>query len=190
MFFSKFKPLSGVPAGTELFTSGVAFFSATLAAFFSIAGLGAGVSGALNGCAAEVDVAAGGVCDNVGEPWRGVGIEAEEIGVAFASAADEEKVRRVVGRRVREAHRQVRQIIAGCMGAGGVVCRVAAAIGTSGNAPSRFSAFRRGRAKRMIGQNMHRSSLIKMVEDSNSNSFKSILTGSRVDESRRFVVTG
>lgn len=111
MFFSKFKPLSGVPAGTELFTSGVAFFSTALAAAFAIAGLGFGVSGALKGCAADVDVAAGGACDDVGEPWRGVGVEAEEMGVAFAKAAVEESERRVEGTRVREARRQDRQII-------------------------------------------------------------------------------
>lgn len=111
MFFSKFSPLSGVPAGTELFTSGVTFFSAALAAFFSIAGVGFGVSGALKGCAAEVDVAAGGACDDVDVPWRGVGVEAEEMGVAFARAAEDVIERRVEGTRVRDALRQVRQII-------------------------------------------------------------------------------
>ena len=111
LFFSKFKPFSGVPAGTLLFTNGVGFFSATLAAFFSIAGVGFGVRGALKGCAAEVDVAAGGVCDDVGEPWRGVGWAAEETGVAFARAGEVEMKRRDAGAREREARKQVRQII-------------------------------------------------------------------------------
>lgn len=102
-----------MPAATELFTSGVAFFSATLAAFFSMLGLGAGVSGALNGCAALVDVAAGGACDDVALPWRGVGVAAEEMGVAFASAGEEERKRRVGALGRREARRQVRQIIVG-----------------------------------------------------------------------------
>ena len=111
MFFSKFSPFSGVPAGTELLTSGVGFFSAALAAFFSIAGLGFGVSGALNGCAADVDVAAGGACEDVGEPWRGVGCEADEMGVALARAGEEEMKRRVGALGMRAARRQVRQII-------------------------------------------------------------------------------
>lgn len=113
MFFSKFRPLSGVPAGTLLFTVGVAFFSATLAAFFSIAGLGFGVRGALNGCAAEDDVAAGGVCEDVGEPDRGVGVEAEETGVALWRAGELERKRRDEGASERDARRQLRQIIVG-----------------------------------------------------------------------------
>ena len=111
MFFSKLRPLSGVPAGTELLTSGVGFLSATLAAFFSMLALGVGVSGALKGCAADVDVAAGGACDDVALPWRGVGVEADEMGVALASAGEEERKRRVGALAKREARKQVRQII-------------------------------------------------------------------------------
>lgn len=76
--FSKFRPFSGVPAGTLLLTSGAAFFSATFAAVFSSAGLGAGVRGALKGCAAEVEVAA-----EEAPGWCGVGCAAEEMGVAL-----------------------------------------------------------------------------------------------------------
>jgi len=47
--FKKFKPLRGVPAGTELRTSGVAFFSAAAAASFFRAGGGAGVVFSLKG---------------------------------------------------------------------------------------------------------------------------------------------
>jgi hypothetical protein len=110
LFFSKFSPFSGVPAGTLLLTSGAAFFSATLAALFSSAGLGAGVSGALKGCAAEVEVAAG---ESLG--WRGVGCAAEEMGVAAALKAGRvvERKRRVG--RAREARWQVRQIIVWCV---------------------------------------------------------------------------
>lgn len=111
LFFSKFRPLSGVPATTLLLTSGVAFFPAALAAFFSIAGLGSGVSGALKGCAAEVEVAAGGVWDDIGEPWRGVGCEAEEMGVALFHAGELERKRRVDALGMRAVRRQVRQII-------------------------------------------------------------------------------
>lgn len=112
MFFSKFKPLSGVPAGTELFTSGVGFLSAAFAAAFSMLGLGAGVSGALKGWAAEEDVAAGGAGEDVALPWRGVGVDADEMGVALESAGEEEERKRRVGVLARrEARRQVRQII-------------------------------------------------------------------------------
>lgn len=113
MFFSKFRPLSGVPAGTLLLTSGVGFFSAAFAAFFSIAGSGFGVRGALKGCAAKVEVAAGGVCDDVGLPWRGVGVEAEETGVALATEGELDMKRRDEGAKEREARKQVRQIIVG-----------------------------------------------------------------------------
>lgn len=113
MFFSKFRPLSGVPAGTLLLTSGVGFFSATFAAFFSITGPGLGVRGALKGCAAEVEVAAGGVCDDVGLPWRGVGVEEEEMGDALATEGELDMRRRDEGAKEREARRQARQIIVG-----------------------------------------------------------------------------
>jgi hypothetical protein len=107
--FSKFRPFSGVPAGTLLLTSGAAFFSATLAAVFSRAGLGVGVRGALKGCAAEVEVAAG---ESLG--WRGVDCAAAEMGVALREGRVVERKRRVG--RAREARRQVRQIIACVVG--------------------------------------------------------------------------
>lgn len=107
--FSKFRPFSGVPAGTLLLTSGAAFFSATLAAVFSRAGLGVGVRGALKGCAAEVEVAAG---ESLG--WRGVDCAAAEMGVALREGRVVERKRRVG--RAREARRQVRQIIACIVG--------------------------------------------------------------------------
>lgn len=57
-----------------------------MGAFFSAAGLpsffAAGVMGSLKGCAAEVDVAAGGVCDEEAEPCLGAGAELAETGVA------------------------------------------------------------------------------------------------------------
>jgi hypothetical protein len=83
LFFSKFKPLSGVPAGILLLTRGVTFFFAASLAWALRSPEGAGVSGALKGCAAEVDVAAGGACEDVDAFWRGTGCEAEEMGVAF-----------------------------------------------------------------------------------------------------------
>ena len=39
--------------------------------------------GAENGCAADVEVAAGGVCEEDGEPCRGAGEEDTEMGVAL-----------------------------------------------------------------------------------------------------------
>ena len=107
--FSKFRPFSGVPAGTLLLTSGVAFFSTALAAAFSIEGVGEGVRGALKGCAAEDEVAAGGAF--------GVGCEAEEMGVALREGRVVERRRRV-GKKC-EARWQVRQImvwVCGCVG--------------------------------------------------------------------------
>lgn len=65
----KFRPLSGVPAETELFTVGAAFCA--LGACSSAAD-GEGVKGVENGCAAPVDVAAEGVCEELfGLPCRG-----------------------------------------------------------------------------------------------------------------------
>ena len=48
----------------------------------------------------------------MGEPWRGVGWAADEMGVAFWRAGEVEMKRRDAGAREREARRQVRQIIA------------------------------------------------------------------------------
>lgn len=65
----KFKPFSGVPAVTELFTVGAAFSALGL---WSSAADGDGVKGVENGCAAPVDVAADGVCEELfGLPCRG-----------------------------------------------------------------------------------------------------------------------
>jgi len=110
--FKKLRPLSGVPAGTELRTKG-AFFSAGFPSFFA-----AGVIGSLKGCAAEVDVAAGGVWDDEAEPCRGAGVELAETGVAlrmgFVVKAREAAMDVEGGIRTREAaRRQVRQIIVG-----------------------------------------------------------------------------
>jgi hypothetical protein len=78
-------PFSGVPAGTELRTSGEAFFSAAAAASFFNAGGAEGVVFSLKGCAAEVEVAAGGLCEESEVPCRGavwVAVLAE-MGVAL-----------------------------------------------------------------------------------------------------------
>lgn len=122
--FSKFRPFSGVPAGTLLLTSGVAFFSTALAAAFSIEGVGEGVRGALKGCAAEDEVAAGGAF--------GVGCEAEEMGVALREGRVVERRRRV-GKKC-EARWQVRQIMVCCGGCGWVREVFNVADGTFGDA--------------------------------------------------------
>ena len=102
-------------------------------------GLGLGVKGALNGCAALVDVAAGGACDDVALPWRGVGVAADEMGVAFVSAGEEERKRRVGAPGRREARRQVRQIIVGVWmaqwGEIETVLRVSELLGSAGVRP-------------------------------------------------------
>lgn len=109
LFFRKFKPLSGVPAATELRTRGAFFSAAGLPSFFA-----AGVADSLKGCAADVDVAAGGACD------EGVGAGAE-TGAALRRAGAVVKARDVDidvegSIRVRDAaRRQVRQIIVGGM---------------------------------------------------------------------------
>jgi len=53
-----------------LFTSGVAFFFAASVATALRSGLAAGVKGSLKGCAADVDVAVGGVCVDEASPCR------------------------------------------------------------------------------------------------------------------------
>lgn len=84
----KLRPLRGVPAGTELRTSGDGFFSAAAAAaaasFFNAAG-GEGVIFSLKDCAAEVEVAAGGLEGEPGAPFRAAVCVAvvAEMGVAF-----------------------------------------------------------------------------------------------------------
>lgn len=64
-----------------------------------------GVNGALNGCAADVDVAGGGVCEEVV-----VVVGVVETGVTFERRVVEEMKRRD-GVDIRAARRQLRQII-------------------------------------------------------------------------------
>jgi hypothetical protein len=83
------------------------------------------VSGSLNGCAADVEVAVGGVCEDEESPWRAADCVAvvAEMGVADAARRGVVVVRKRVGcRRVevevgiwaREAdRRQLRHIILG-----------------------------------------------------------------------------
>lgn len=89
-----------MPAATLLLTKGVGFFFSGATAL--------GVSGALKGCAAEVDVAAGGL---VGEDaGRGGADCAAEMGAALKR--DEVLKKRLFGMRAFEAaRRQLRQII-------------------------------------------------------------------------------
>lgn len=49
--------------------------------------------GSLKGCAADVDVAAGGVCDEETEPCRGAAAELAETGVALRRVGAEAKAR-------------------------------------------------------------------------------------------------
>lgn len=74
-----------MPAGMLLFTSGVTFFFAASVAWPFKLPDAAGMRGSLNGCAADFDVAAGGVCDDVESPWRGAVCVATfgETGVAL-----------------------------------------------------------------------------------------------------------
>jgi hypothetical protein len=122
--FRKFKPFSGVPAVILLFTSGMTFFFAASAACALRLGLARGVKGSLKGCAADVDVAVGGVWEEVESPCRPaacVAVDAE-IGVAFRSG--DEVLRKRWGRiwvldgtREREAaRRHERHIILGVRG--------------------------------------------------------------------------
>jgi hypothetical protein len=112
---TKFSPLSGVPAATLLLTSGAAFFCAAAAAAFAIAGSGDGVSGALKGCAADVEVAAGAA--SAGRAFVCVAVAAE-MGVALLRGAVVERKRgvRTRGSEGRAARRQVRQIMAKAWG--------------------------------------------------------------------------
>jgi hypothetical protein len=127
----------------------VAFFStAAAASFFSDEGA-AGVVSSLNGCAADVEVAVGGACEEPGAPCRGLLCVAvlAEMGVALR------RVEAVVkGREARDerssgieargaARRQRRQIIlkvwTGSMG--GMEWRVATYTKSSREAGKRFS---------------------------------------------------
>jgi hypothetical protein len=85
LFLRKFRPFSGTPAGIEERTSGCALAGAS---FFAD-----GVSGSEKGCAADVDVAAGGVCEESGEPCRGAVCVAVlgEMGVALRWEGDVER---------------------------------------------------------------------------------------------------
>jgi hypothetical protein len=96
--------LSVVPAATELFTVGAAF-SALLGAWRDAAE-GEVLKGVEKGCAAPVDVAAGGVCEELsGLPVRGEAVE--RMGVVVVRAR---RKGRVVGRWIA-VRRQRLQII-------------------------------------------------------------------------------
>ena len=104
-----------------LFTSGVAFFFAASVAWPFWPADGAGVRGSLKGCAADVDVAAGGVWEDVESPCRGAVCVAvlAEMGVALLKR--DEVVRKRWGcdvgiRAFETVRRQLRQIISGCVG--------------------------------------------------------------------------
>jgi hypothetical protein len=106
--FTKFKPLSVVPAATELLTVGAAF-SALLGAWREEAE-GEALKGVEKGCAAPVDVAAGGVCEEeVGLPVRGEAVERREGVVVMAR-----RKRRVVGRWMAVRRQRVQIIVCGC----------------------------------------------------------------------------
>jgi hypothetical protein len=127
LFFSKFKPLSGMPAGMLLFTNGATFFFAASVAWPFRLPEAAGVRGSLNGCAADVDVAAGGVCDDVESPCRGAVCVATfgDMGVALLRRDEVVRKRRGcdIGTRAFEAaRRQLRQIILGDVGGQFVIC--------------------------------------------------------------------
>jgi hypothetical protein len=68
-----------------LFTKGVTFFFAASLAWLLRLPDAAGVRGSLKGCAADVDVAAGGLCEDVESPCRGAVCVATfaDMGVAF-----------------------------------------------------------------------------------------------------------
>ena len=119
--------MSGCPAGILLFTSGAAFFLAASAAVAFRSGLAAGVKGSLKGCAADVEVAVGGVCEDVESPWRPADWVAvlAEIGVALRRGVVVVRKREACCGRgngvvwAREAaRRQVRHIILGVCGRG------------------------------------------------------------------------
>lgn len=93
--FKKLRPLSGWPAGTLLLTKGTAFFFAASAAVAFASGLAAGVNGSLKGCAADVDVAAGGECaDELVAKKRVVGWGRREAGGAAIWRAERDAARR------------------------------------------------------------------------------------------------
>lgn len=82
--FKKLRPLSGWPAGMLLLTRGATFFFAASAAAAFTSGLAAGVNGSLKGCAADVDVAVGGVCEDEESPWRAADCVAVELEMGVA----------------------------------------------------------------------------------------------------------
>lgn len=82
MPLTKFKPFNGVPAATELFTVGAAF--SALGACSSEAE-GDALAGVEKGCAAPVDVAAEGVCEELfGLPCRGEAVDLRKGVVVMA----------------------------------------------------------------------------------------------------------
>jgi hypothetical protein len=105
--FTKFKPLSVVPAATELFTVGAAF-SALLGAWREAAE-GDALKGVEKGCAAPVDEAAGGVCEELsGLPVRGEAVE-RWVGVVVMAR----RKGRVVGRWIAVRRQRVQIIVCG-----------------------------------------------------------------------------
>lgn len=94
-----------------LLTRGTTFFFAASVAWPFKLPDGAGVSFSLKGCAADVDVAAGGLWEEVESPCRGAGCVAE-MGVAFARREDVVK-RRCEDDALEAARRQLRQIMVG-----------------------------------------------------------------------------
>jgi hypothetical protein len=104
--FTKFKPLSVVPAATELFTVGAAF-SALLGAWREAAE-GDALKGVEKGCAAPVDVAAGGVCEEElsGLPVRGEAVERRGVVVVRARRKG-----RMVGRWMAVRRQRVQIIV-------------------------------------------------------------------------------
>lgn len=67
-----------------LLTRGATFFFAASAAVALRSGLAAGVKGSLKGCAADVDVAVGGVCEDEESPWRAADCVAVELEMGVA----------------------------------------------------------------------------------------------------------
>jgi hypothetical protein len=122
-FFRKLRPLRGWPAGILLFTKGATFFFAASVAWPLSAGDAAGVKGSLKGCAADVDVAAEGVCEEVESPCRGAVCVAvvAEMGAAFWDLeVDVRKRWEFIGVEVgilalEAARRQLRHIILACV---------------------------------------------------------------------------
>lgn len=98
----KFKPLRTVPAATELLIGASAGFPDGMGrSWFA----GEGVRGVLKGCAAPVEVAAGGLCDDEEGPCRGAACVAL-LGDSVAAAGLVEEMFRNVTWETRSAVRE------------------------------------------------------------------------------------